>query len=113
MASAIALLAREAGCQVTLLTPAETPAGWSRFTEEHQPTMQALIAADVEIITARAVTGFEAGELQLECAYSGKPSSLQADQFIPVTARIADDALWQMLEIGSLKLGKRCKTLCI
>ena len=60
--------------------------------------MQALIEAGVECVTAQGLVGFEPGVVQLECIYSGKASQLAADQLIPISARVADDALWLALD---------------
>jgi dimethylamine/trimethylamine dehydrogenase len=97
LGTAIALLARANGCHVTLVTPADSLAGWSHFTEEHGPTMQALVAAGIEWVTARGLVGFEPGRVHLQCVFSGKPSQLEADQLIPISARITDDTLWHAL----------------
>jgi len=98
LGTSVALLARANGCHVTLVTPAESLAGWSHFTDEHGPTMQALVEAGIEWVTARSLIGFEPGRVLLQCVFSGKPSQLEADQLIPISARIADDALWLALE---------------
>jgi dimethylamine/trimethylamine dehydrogenase len=107
LGSAIALLASAGGCQVTLVTPADSLAGWSHFTDEHRPTMQALIEAGVERITAQGLAGFAAGVVRLECVYSGRPSEIPADQLIPISARRADDALWLALEQRRTELEQR------
>ena len=98
LGTSIALLARANGCHVTLVTPAESLAGWSHFTDEHGPTMQALVEAGIDWVTAKGLTGFESGRVHLQCVFSGKPSQLEADQLIPISARITDDALWLALE---------------
>ena len=98
LGSAIALLASASGCQVALVSPADSLAAWSHHTEEHRPTMQALIEAGVECVTARGLVGFEPGVVQLECIYSGKTSQLAADQLIPISARVPNDALWLALD---------------
>ena len=98
LGSALALLAIANDCQVTLVTPAESLAGWTHFTDEHRPTMQVLIDAGVEWVTARGLVGFEPGMVHLECIYSARASQLAADQLVPLSARIADDALWLALE---------------
>jgi dimethylamine/trimethylamine dehydrogenase len=98
LGSALALLASTNDCRVTLVTPAESLAGWSHFTDEHRPAMQALIDAGVEWLTAKGLTGFETGVVHLECVYSGRPSQLAADQLVPISARTTDDALWLALD---------------
>jgi dimethylamine/trimethylamine dehydrogenase len=98
LGSAIALLLAANGNPVTLVSPAESIARWSHFTDEHLPTMQALIEAGVELLGARGLAGFERGVVQLQCVFSGNESQLAADRLIPITARIADDALWPALD---------------
>ena len=98
LGSAIALLLAANGNPVTLVSPAESIARWSHFTDEHLPTMQALIEAGVELLGARGLAGFERGVVQLQCVFSGNESQLAADRLIPITARIADDALWLALD---------------
>jgi dimethylamine/trimethylamine dehydrogenase len=98
LGSAIALLASVNGCQVVLVSPADSLAEWSHHTDEHRPIMQALIAAGVECMTAKGLVGFAPGMVQLECVYSGQSLQLAADQLIPISTRVADDALWIALD---------------
>ena len=97
MGSSIALLASAGGCEVTLVTPADSVADWCHFTDEHRPMMQALLAAGVECISGRGLVGFDNGEVRLQCVYSGRQSSIATDQVIPISARVANDDLWQAL----------------
>jgi len=99
LGSAIALKLTAAGVRVTMATPASELAGWSNHTEEHSLTMQALIEAGVEIITARGLVSYKPGEIELGCAYSARRSKIQADVLIPVSARTPDDELWQQLDL--------------
>ena len=99
LGSAIALKLSAAGVRVTMATPASELAGWSNHTEEHSLTMQALIEAGVEIITARALVSYKPDEVELECVFSGRRSKIQSDVLIAVSARIPDDELWQQLEL--------------
>jgi len=99
LGSAIALKLTAAGVRVTMATPASELAGWSNHTEEHSLTMQALIEAGVEIITARGLVSYKPGEIELGCAYSARRSKIQADILIPVSARTPDDELWQQLDL--------------
>jgi len=107
LGSAIALLAAANGCDVTLITPAESPAGWCRFTDEHRPLMQALLAAGVDSLRAQGLAGFEPGKVMLECVYSGKQTEIEAQQLVPISARIADDALWCSLQQHRDELDRR------
>jgi len=98
LGSAIALQLCAQGASVTLVTPETSPALWSRHTEEHSLTMQALIEADVEMITARGLVAWEPGEAVLECVFSKRQSKIQADFLIPISARTPDDELWCELD---------------
>ncbi len=95
-ALALALVAQDA--TVTLVTPATTPAGWTQYTNEHSLTLEALTAAGVEIVTARALAAFEHGVARLDCVYGGAVQSRDADYVVPLGARIENDALWRDLD---------------
>ena len=60
--------------------------------------MQALIKAGVDCVTAKGLVGFEPGMVQRGCVYSGRSSQLAADQLIPISTRVTDDALWIALD---------------
>jgi dimethylamine/trimethylamine dehydrogenase len=99
LGSAIALKLSATGANVTMVTPESSLAGWSHNTEEHSLTMQVLIEAGVEIITARGLVNYKPGEVELECVFSGRQSKIQVDVLIPVSARAPDDELWRQLEL--------------
>jgi dimethylamine/trimethylamine dehydrogenase len=98
LGSAIALQLRAQGARVTMVTPEISPAVWSMHTEEHSLTMQALIEAGVEIITAKGLRAWQSDELQLQCIYSGRESKIEADYLVPISARIPSDELWSGLD---------------
>ncbi|MFT7553766.1 MAG: dimethylamine/trimethylamine dehydrogenase, partial [Planctomycetota bacterium] len=95
---AIALHLRSKNIPVTLVTPANTIASWGQYTSEHSLTMEGLIAAGVEIVTAQGLIGIENNEVQLGCVYSGRPRTVEAEYLIPLTSRIPEDGLWQQLD---------------
>jgi dimethylamine/trimethylamine dehydrogenase len=98
LGSAIALQLRAKGVSVTMATPESSLAGWSQHTEEHSLTMQVLIEAGVEIVTAKGLVAWQPGVLQLECIYSGRESKIQADFLVPISARTPNDELWCELD---------------
>jgi dimethylamine/trimethylamine dehydrogenase len=98
LGSAIALQLCAQGARVTMVTPETTLAGWSQYTEEHALTMNSLLEAGVEILTAKGLRGFDSSTVQLECVYSGSSLQLAADYLVPITARIPDDRLWCALD---------------
>jgi len=98
LGSAIALKLCAAGVKVSMMAPESSLADWSHHTEEHSLTMQALIEAGVEIVTAKGLVGWQSGELRLECIYSGRESTIEADYLVPISARIPRDDLWRELD---------------
>jgi dimethylamine/trimethylamine dehydrogenase len=98
LGSAIALKLIAEGSRVTMVTPETSLASWSHHTEEHSLTMQALIEAGVEIVTARGLVAWEPGVVQLACVFSGNGSRIEADCLLPICARSPNDELWQALD---------------
>ena len=98
LGSAIALKLCSAGVKVSMVTPESSLAGWSHHTEEHSLTMRALIEAGVEIATAKGLVAWQSGELQLQCIYSGRESTIEADYLVPISARIPRDDIWRELD---------------
>ncbi len=99
LGSAIALKLCAQGARVTMVSPETTLAMWSQHTEEHSLTMQSLIEAGVEIVTDRGLVAWQPGVLRLECIYSERHSTIEADYLVPLSGRIPDDALWGELEV--------------
>ncbi len=98
LGSAIALKFRAEGIGVTLVSPENTPCRWTRFTDEHEPLMRAMIEAGVEIVTDRRLLSYAGGSVNLACVYSGKPDHIAADFLLPIGTRVPDDRLWLELQ---------------
>ncbi len=98
LGSAIALKLRAAGSEVTLVTPEPTPAGWTRHSNEHSLTMQALLEAEVKIVTDRGLAAFAEGRARLECVFSGAGRTIEADHLVALGARRANDEVWRALD---------------
>ena len=103
MASAIALKLRAENIPVTLVTPQGRVAGWSYYTAEQIPLIKSLLDAGVEILSDLGLRGWDGSEARLECVFSGKQSSRQVKNLIPITARLPDDTLWQSLNANKEK----------
>ncbi len=98
LGSALALMLAADGAAVTLVTPAATPASWTLNTNEHSLTLEALIAAGVELVTARGLEAFEDGVARLDCVHGGETLAREADYLVPLGARIGNDGLWRDLD---------------
>jgi dimethylamine/trimethylamine dehydrogenase len=102
------------GVAVTLVTPAVRASDWTTNTLEQGFIQRRLLERGVEIVTSRVMAGIGPGVVELACAYTGRPSGIEADAVVLVTARLPDDALflelkareaeWREAGIASVKL---------
>jgi dimethylamine/trimethylamine dehydrogenase len=97
MGAVLAEKLQTAGLDVTLVTPAGTVGEWSFNTEEHARTQKRLLDLGVNILTARAVSGFDGDSAEITCVYTGKTTDQPASSMVTVTARSPNDALYQQL----------------
>jgi dimethylamine/trimethylamine dehydrogenase len=72
MGAVLAEKLRAAGLDVTLVTPAGTVGEWSFNTEEQLRTQKRLLDLGVNILTAKAVSGFDGVSAEITCVYTGK-----------------------------------------
>ena len=98
LGSAVALLLAARGARVTLVTPESRIGRWTLYTNEHALTMQALMDADIDLVTERRLVGFVPGCARFESVYGAAGIELDADCLVPVGARDPDDALWRDLQ---------------
>ena len=94
----LAELLVETGVAVTLVTPAVRASDWTTNTLEQGFIQRRLLERGVEIVTSRVLEGIGAGFLDLACAYTGRPSRIEADAVVLVTARLPNDALFLELK---------------
>lgn len=91
-----ALVAR--GCQVDLVTPATKVAEWTENTLEQGVIMRRLLSLGVTVIPSKAPAAIAAGEVTLECTWTGDRSATPADAVVMVTSRLPNDGLYQELK---------------
>ena len=97
LASALAEQLAEDGAEVMLVTPAADIAEWTHHTLENGHIQLRLRELGVEIVCNKRMLSVGAGEVTLGCIYMDTPSIVDASTVIPVTGRIAQDALYQEL----------------
>ncbi|WP_419903942.1 FAD-dependent oxidoreductase [Kiloniella sp.] len=93
-----------AGNSVSLVTPAVKASAWTEYTLEQERIQAKLINLGIEIITSQAVAAVKGNEIELSCTYTGKTKSITADALVLVTARNANDDLYQSLKSSPDKL---------
>ena len=87
----------DAGCEVTLITPALTVSAWSQHTLEQDKIITRLLEKEITLIQSRNVAEVSTGELGLACMHTGRRERFEADALVLVTARDANDSLHQAL----------------
>ena len=97
MGAVLAEKLRAAGLDVTLVTPAGRVGEWSFNTEEQLRTQKRLLDLGVNILTAKAVSGFDGGSAEISCVYTGKFTDQPASSMVTVTARNPSDELYRQL----------------
>jgi 2,4-dienoyl-CoA reductase-like NADH-dependent reductase (Old Yellow Enzyme family) len=94
MGGVLAELLRGQGHEVTLVTPAADVSHWTHNTLEQGRIQKRLIEMDVTILPLHNVSEIEAGEITVECVYTGRKHQIACATFVPVTMRRVTDALY-------------------
>jgi dimethylamine/trimethylamine dehydrogenase len=97
MGAVLAEKLRAAGLDVTLVTPAGKVGEWSFNTEEQLRTQKRLLDLGVNILTAKAVSGFGGVSAEITCVYTGNLTDQPASSMVTVTARKPSDELYRQL----------------
>jgi dimethylamine/trimethylamine dehydrogenase len=98
MGAVLAEKLKTAGLDVTLVTPAGTVGEWSFNTEEQVRTQKRLLDLGINLLTAKAVSGFDGSRAEITCVYTGNTIDQSAYSLVTVTARIpCDELYWQLI----------------
>jgi dimethylamine/trimethylamine dehydrogenase len=97
MGAVLAEKMQTAGLEVTLVTPAGTVGEWSFNTVEQERTQKRLFNLGVNILTAKAVSGFDGASAEITCVYTGKSKNQFASSMVTVTGRSPYDKLYRQL----------------
>jgi len=86
------------GLDVSLVTPAGEVGFWGRNTFEQKSTQKRLLDLGVNIITGKAVNGFDGESAEISCVYTEKSFRQSAASILTITARIPNDTLYRQLQ---------------
>ncbi|MEM8811316.1 MAG: NAD(P)-binding protein [Pseudomonadota bacterium] len=89
----------EAGCPVTLITPAPLVSQWTVNTLEQGFIQSRLMNRGVRVRTGTALDEIEDGGIALSCVHTGRREIMEADSVVLVCARTSDDALYRDLVV--------------
>jgi dimethylamine/trimethylamine dehydrogenase len=98
MGGVLAELLVEAGCQVTLATPAPLVSAWTQYTLEQERIHKRLVQLGVRLMTQMALAGIGSGVVTLAHVVSGSAENIPCDAVVLVTDRLPNDALYQELK---------------
>ena len=98
MASVIAELLYQQGCQVTVATPAKMVALWSQYTLEQGKIHAQMLKAGTQVLTQKKLLEISEKDARLACMVSGVESVVKIDAVVLVTDRISNDDLYLELK---------------
>ena len=105
MGSLMAELLALAGAQVTLVTPDEVVASYSRNTLEFAHIQRRLYAVGVTQLVSHNIEALNDGHARLVHAWSGELRNVACDALVSVTSRVPHDALFDALEARRAEWG--------
>ena len=97
MGAVLAEKLRRDGNEVCLVTPAADVSNWTHNTMEQARTQTLLLELGVEIVAQHSLSAIASGEVELACVFTGRTKRRPCAAVIPVTARMAEDALYRAL----------------
>lgn len=95
MAGVIAEAISRSGQPVTYVTEEDSVSAWAGKTSERWRVRSHLLKLGVTIVTAHSLTGFDGEAATLECAYSGRETTLSVAAAVLVTQRAPNDGLYR------------------
>jgi len=99
MGGVLAELLVKAGAQVTLMTPAAYVSEWTINTLEQAAIHKKLAQIGVSIVLNRGLVSIAADHIISSCVYDDSQSPVEADAVVLVTSRLANDGVWQDLQL--------------
>ncbi len=97
MGGVVAEALRLAGCDVTLVTPANEVSTWATRTDEQHRIQRRLLELDVELVTGTILARVADGSVFLESIYTGRLREVAATSVVMTTSRVPEDALYRSL----------------
>ncbi len=97
MGGVIAEALRLAGCEVTLVTPANEVSTWATNTDEQYRIQRRLLELGVVLATGTSLAAVTADSAILECIYTARQREIAAAGVVMTTSRTCEDALFHSL----------------
>jgi dimethylamine/trimethylamine dehydrogenase len=88
---------RNAGLEVTLVTPAPQVSQWTVNTMEQERIQSRLLNLGVRLVLSHGLDAIQDGSVAISCTYTGRSQALPAASVLLVTARTPVDSLYEQL----------------
>jgi len=88
----------DAGCAVTIVTPAHLVSSWTVHTLEQSKIQRRLMEKGVKLVVQHTVEAITPAETVLKCETTGQLTTIAADAVVLVTDREPNDGLYQQLQ---------------
>ncbi|MEM7193910.1 MAG: FAD-dependent oxidoreductase [Pseudomonadota bacterium] len=97
MGSVLALMLRQSGLSVTLVTPASVVSSWGGRTGEQERSHKQMYDDGIDIVVNSEVTAFTGDSAELFDVFTEVVSALPCDSFVNVSSRQPNDSLYYEL----------------
>jgi dimethylamine/trimethylamine dehydrogenase len=97
LAGVIAEKLREAGHDVTFVTPGDLASAWAGNTLEGVHVNKLLRKLGIKVVTHHDVTRAAADHVEITCGYGGTAELIPASSIVLVTSRLPNEALYLAL----------------
>lgn len=97
MGGALAEKLRQAGHEVTLVTPMATASSWTALTDEQFFVQKRLLEQGIKLVLLHGLKSHAPHEARLACVYTEREMVVPCETLVLVTGRIADDDLFTEL----------------
>ncbi len=104
LGGAIAETLQQAGCYVTLVTPASCVSVWTEYTLEQNRIQAHLLGLGINIITSHELNSINDDKIIIRCVYSNKPRIESADGVVLATSRLPNDKIFiELKALGQIE----------
>jgi dimethylamine/trimethylamine dehydrogenase len=104
MGGVLAEKLRQAGLEVSLVTPATEISAWTRMTDEQPKVAARLLQAGVELLANHDLLGFDGRTVELVDTVTGRRATRACASLVLVTSRVPNDSLYRDLQRDSATL---------
>jgi dimethylamine/trimethylamine dehydrogenase len=98
MGGALAEKLRQAGHEVTLVTPMATASSWTALTDEQFFVQKRLLEHGIKLVLLHGLKSHMPHEARLACVYTEREMIVPCETLVLVTGRVADDDLFTELD---------------